>query len=90
MGAGVEHRKSFSELTEAEVHPATSVSAPEGFLTAAAHGDASAAAATSTDAASAGATTGSPRKKNKTNDARVAQFLKNVPFLIWKKSGKTQ
>ena len=45
MGAGVEHRKSFSELTEAEVHPATSVSAPEGFLTAAAHRDSSAGAA---------------------------------------------
>jgi hypothetical protein len=29
----VEHRKSFSELTQAEVHPATSASAPEGFLT---------------------------------------------------------
>lgn len=29
----VEHRKSFSEMTEAQVHPATSMSAPEGFLT---------------------------------------------------------
>lgn len=29
----VEHRKSFSEMTEAQVHPATSASAPEGFLT---------------------------------------------------------
>lgn len=29
----VEHRKSFSEMTEAQVHPASSVSAPEGFLT---------------------------------------------------------
>jgi len=29
----MDHRKSFSELTEAQIHPATSVSAPEGFLT---------------------------------------------------------
>ena len=31
--ADMDHRKSFSELTEAQIHPATSVSAPEGFLT---------------------------------------------------------
>lgn len=28
----VEHRKSFAEMTEAQVHPASSASAPEGFL----------------------------------------------------------
>ena len=28
----IEHRKSFAEMTEAQVHPASSASAPEGFL----------------------------------------------------------
>lgn len=41
--ADVEHRKSFAEMTEAQVHPASSVSAPEGFLTQAMDNNGSAA-----------------------------------------------